>query len=65
MRCEKDIKPAWQEHLVSLKKECLCDAAASDQSEPPLDTWKPYPTPLRKLIWAMNYETNKSVAVGL
>lgn len=39
-------KPAWggeQTTLVSLKRECLCDAAASDQSQPLLDTWKPYP----------------------
>lgn len=48
---------------MSLKKACLRDAAASDQSHTLLDTWEPIPS--RRLIWAMNYETNKSVAVGL
>lgn len=58
-------KPAWQEPWLSLQRECVCVWSSSDQSDPLLDTWKSYPMPLRWLISAMNYETNKSVAVGL
>lgn len=40
------------------------ERAWRDQSRTLLDTWELRPMPSCRLIWAMNYETNKSVAKG-
>lgn len=65
----EDIKPARQKTCMTRTLVvftegmcvCVCGGSSCDQSDPLLDTWKSYPM----LISAMNYETNKSVAVGL
>lgn len=62
---ERKKKKTFNERGRKLAGEEERVACLRDQSRTPLDTWELWPMPSCRLIWAMNYETNKSVAEGV
>lgn len=60
-RKKKDVWRGWQKTCRGEEERLAC---LSDQWRTLLDTWELWPMPSCRLIRAMNYETNKSVAEG-